>query len=324
MVKPGLLLRNDSEATVVVATIAVNGVQTQVANPSQFDPYNSLTSGENETIFGARKRWATVPSIVGAVSPAFFCYLDLMSNAVLTPRLKTLQRDAALLLQQAVADYGDVVYSSSLGIEAMVLTDLIFNYAPEIEIFTLDTGRLPPETLELLDRVERRYKQRIKVYYPNAESVERYVQENGINGFYAGLAERQACCQVRKVEPFMRAIQGRKAWVTGVRKEQTSERAKGQPVEWDTRYSMWKVCPVLDWSEADIHDYVQALALPYSPLHDQGYPSIGCAPCTRAVEPGADPRSGRWWWENPETRECGLQPRTKVIPIKREKQAVGS
>ncbi|MGC3982624.1 MAG: phosphoadenylyl-sulfate reductase [Steroidobacteraceae bacterium] len=242
----------------------------------------------------------------------------------LSPRLQALQRDSALLLQKAVADYGDVVYSTSLGIEAIVLMDLIFSFAPEISVFTLDTGRLPPETLDLLDRVERRYKQRIAVFYPNAESVEKYVHDNGINGFYAGLAERQGCCYVRKVEPFMRAIQGHKAWVTGVRKEQTAERAKSQPIDWDERYSMWKVSPILDWTEQDIHDYVHAKALPYNVLHDQGYPSIGCAPCTRAVEPGADPRSGRWWWENPESRECGLQPRSKVIPIKLEKQSVES
>lgn len=245
-----------------------------------------------------------------------------MSIDSLTPRLVTLQRDSALLLQRSVAEYKDVVYSSSLGIEAMVLTDLIFTYAPEIEIFTLDTGRLPPETLDLLDRVERRYKQRIKVFYPNAEAVEAYVRDNGINGFYLGLAERQACCGVRKVEPFMRAIKGHQAWVTGVRREQSAERAKNEPLAWDERYHMWKVSPILEWTEADIHDYVHAKALPYNPLHDQGYPSIGCAPCTRAVEPGADPRSGRWWWENPETRECGLQPRTRVIPIKPVKQQV--
>ncbi len=245
-----------------------------------------------------------------------------MSDKALSPRLQTLQRETALQLQKAVAEYGDVTYSTSLGIEAMVLLDIIFTYAPEISVFTLDTGRLPGETLDLLDRVERRYKQRIAVYYPDAQNVQNYVSENGINGFYAGLAERQACCHVRKVEPFMRAIKGRKAWVTGVRKEQTEGRANGQLVEWDERYSLWKVSPILDWTEQDIHDYVKAMALPYNALHDKGYPSIGCAPCTRAVEPGADPRSGRWWWENPETRECGLQPRTKVIPIRREKQIV--
>ena len=239
-----------------------------------------------------------------------------MNNDPLSPRLQALRRDSAALLQRAVEEYRDVVYSSSLGIEAMVLTDLIFTGAPGVEVFTLDTGRLPQETLDLLDRVERRYKQRISVYYPKAEAVEAYVRDHGINGFYMGLAERQACCAVRKVEPFMRAIQGRKAWVTGVRREQSAERSKVEPIEWDDRYNMWKISPLLDWTEQDIHDYVKAKSLPYNALHDRGYPSIGCAPCTRPVEAGADPRSGRWWWENPETRECGLQPRTKVIPIK--------
>ena len=245
-----------------------------------------------------------------------------MSTSNLSDRLQTLQRESAALLQRAVAEHGDVVYSTSLGIEAMVLMDLVFTYAPEIEVFTLDTGRLHPETLDLLDRVERRYKQRITVFYPNTASVEELVSKNGINGFYIGLEERQACCAVRKVEPFMRAIKGRKAWVTGVRREQSAERAKVEPIAWDERYDMWKISPLLDWTEADINDYVKAQALPYNPLHDQGYPSIGCAPCTRAVEPGADPRSGRWWWENPESRECGLQPRTRVIPIKPVKHSV--
>jgi phosphoadenosine phosphosulfate reductase len=247
-----------------------------------------------------------------------------MTITNLSPRLQQLQRDSAAALRRAVAEYGDVVYSSSLGIEAMVLTDLIFTFAPQIEVFTLDTGRLHPETLDLLDRVERRYKQRITVFYPDSVAVEKLVRENGINGFYAGLEERKSCCQVRKVEPFMRAVKGRKAWVTGVRREQSEARAKVESVEWDDRYDLWKVSPLLDWTDKDIHDYVKARALPYNPLHDKGFPSIGCAPCTRAVEPGADPRSGRWWWENPETRECGLQPRTRVIPIKPVKYAVTS
>ncbi len=239
-----------------------------------------------------------------------------MNTDPLSPRLQALRRDSVALLQRAIDQYQDVVYSSSLGIEAMVLSDLIFTSAPAIEVFTLDTGRLPQETLDLLDRVERRYKQRIKVFYPNTELVENYVRDNGINGFYLGLAERQGCCAVRKVEPFMRAIKGRKAWVTGVRREQNAGRAQGQPIEWDDRYNMWKISPLLEWTEQDIQDYVKAKSLPYNALHDRGYPSIGCTPCTRAVEAGADSRSGRWWWENPETRECGLQPRSRVIPIK--------
>ncbi len=242
----------------------------------------------------------------------------------LSPRLAELVRNSAAQLEQAARDYKDVVYSNSLGPESAVLMDLICTYAPAIQLFTIDTGRLPDETLALLDRVERRYERRIKVYYPDSAAVEAYVQENGINGFYAGLEERQSCCHVRKVEPFKRAVAGHKAWITGVRREQSAERAKGEALSWDDRYEMWKVSPLLDWTETDIWDYIKAHNLPYNPLHDKGYPSIGCAPCTRAVEPGADPRSGRWWWENPDTRECGLQPR-RVIPIKIEpRRAAGA
>lgn len=241
-----------------------------------------------------------------------------MSAEQLSPRLESLVQDSRAALERAVSEYGDVVYSNSLGAEAMVLTDLICTYVPEIEMFTLDTGRLPDETLALLDRVERRYQRRIRVYYPDAKSIESYVSDNGINGFYLGIEERQQCCHIRKVEPFKRAVAGRKAWVTGVRREQSAERALGETFSWDERYGLWKVSPLLEWTDEDVWAYINARNLPYNALHDKGYPSIGCAPCTRAVEPGADPRSGRWWWENPESRECGLQPRRRVIPIKVE------
>jgi phosphoadenosine phosphosulfate reductase len=236
----------------------------------------------------------------------------------LSPRLQSLVDGTRVLLERAVHDYKDVVYSNSLGAEAMVLMDIMTAHAPEIEIFTLDTGRLHDETLALLDRLERRYQRRIEVFYPDAAQIEQYVRDNGINGFYLGLEERQSCCHIRKVEPFKRAIAGHKAWVTGVRREQSHERANGEAVAWDERYGLWKVSPMLEWKEEDVWDYIRARNLPYNPLHDKGFPSIGCAPCTRAVEPGADPRSGRWWWENPESRECGLQPRRRVIPIKVE------
>ena len=185
-------------------------------------------------------------------------------------------------------------------------------------VFTLDTGRLHDETLALLDRVERRYQRRIQVFYPDAKLVEQYVRDNGINGFYLGVEERLSCCNIRKIEPFKRAVAGHRAWVTGVRREQSQERALGEPVSWDERYGLWKISPLLDWTDQDVWAYIKARNLPYNALHDRGYPSIGCAPCTRAVEPGADPRSGRWWWENPDSRECGLQPRRRVIPLKIE------
>jgi phosphoadenosine phosphosulfate reductase len=241
----------------------------------------------------------------------------------LSPRLAELSRNSGAELAKAVRDHGQVVYSNSLGPESAVLMDLVSTYAPAIDLFTIDTGRLPDETLALLDRIERRYDRRIKVYYPDTAAVEAYVAENGINGFYSGLEERQSCCHIRKVEPFKRAVVGYKAWITGVRREQSAERAKGELLSWDDRNGLWKVSPLLDWTEEDVWAYIKARNLPYNPLHDKGYPSIGCAPCTRAVEPGADPRSGRWWWENPETRECGLQPRRRVIPIKPEPRRAG-
>ena len=216
------------------------------------------------------------------------------------------------LLQQSLREHGKVVYSSSLGAEAIVLTDLIWTHAPEIDIVTLDTGRLPEETLALVDKLERRYRRRIKVYYPLATDIEAWVQKHGINGFYNSLENRQGCCVIRKVEPFARAVVGYKAWVTGVRHDQSAARAFNKPIELDTRYGLQKISPLLDWTEADVWEHIRGNKLPYNPLHDRNYPSIGCAPCTRAVEPGEDRRAGRWWWENPESRECGLQPR--IVP----------
>jgi phosphoadenosine phosphosulfate reductase len=215
------------------------------------------------------------------------------------------------LLQRSVQEYGKVVYSSSLGAESIVLTDLIWTHAPEIDLVTLDTGRLPEETLALIERLERHYKRRMKIYYPDAADLQSWVQKNGINGFYNSLEQRQGCCVIRKVEPFARAVVGYQAWVTGVRHDQSAARAFNKPIELDARYGLQKISPLLAWTEAEVWDYIRTNKLPYNPLHDRNYPSIGCAPCTRAIEPGEDPRAGRWWWENPESRECGLQPRPK-------------
>jgi phosphoadenosine phosphosulfate reductase len=213
------------------------------------------------------------------------------------------------VLRAAVRDYGKVVYSNSLGAESMVLTDLIWTQVPEIEIFTLDTGRLPEETINLIERLERRYNRRMRIYYPDPATLEPLVAKNGINGFYNGVPQRIACCHVRKVEPFRRAVEGAGAWVTGVRHEQSATRALAKTVDFDSTNGLAKISPILDWTHDDVWSYIRERKLPYNPLHDKGYPSIGCAPCTRAVEPGADSRSGRWWWENSDSKECGLQPR---------------
>jgi phosphoadenosine phosphosulfate reductase len=178
---------------------------------------------------------------------------------------------------------------------------------------SVDTGRLPEETLMLLERLERRYNRRIKLYYPDAQAVERYVRENGINGFYDSLGQRLSCCEIRKVEPFKRAVAGYSAWITGLRREQSELRASTIPIERDQRLGIPKISPLLDWSEAQVWSYIHANRLYYSPLHDRGYPSIGCAPCTRAVESGQAHRAGRWWWEQPDSRECGLHPRQHAV-----------
>ena len=215
-------------------------------------------------------------------------------------------------LQSAVSEYKNVCYANSLGSESMVLTDLIHNFAPQIEMFSIDTGRLFPETYDLIGRLQHRYGQALRIYYPDASEIEGWVAENGINGFRDGLDQRRGCCGVRKVEPFRRAIAGKAAWVTGIRRNQSASRALTPPVEWDGTYGLHKVSPLLDWSETEVWEYIRKKRLPYNSLHDSGFPSIGCAPCTRAVQSGQDERSGRWWWEQGDSRECGLHPRRQL------------
>ncbi len=214
-------------------------------------------------------------------------------------------------LAAAVGEYGRVIYSSSLGAESIVLTDIIWSHVPSIDIFTIDTGRLPEETYELLGRLQGRYKRSLRVVYPDAKALEALVTAQGINGFYNSLEARMACCRVRKVEPFKRAIAGYGAWVTGLRHEQSATRAQARAVEWDAENGLHKVSPILDWTEEQIWQYIRARQLPYNSLHDRQYPSIGCQPCTRAIQPGESRRAGRWWWEQPESRECGLHPRVR-------------
>ncbi len=218
-------------------------------------------------------------------------------------------------LVAAVREHGKVVYSNSLGAEAMVLTDIIWSHVPEIDIFSIDTGRLPEETYELLEKLQRRYKRNIRVVYPDAQALEKLVLAQGVNGFYHSLDARLACCHVRKVEPFKRAIAGYSAWVTGVRHEQSATRAQAQPLEWDAENELHKISPLLEWTEEQIWQYIRARKLPYNSLHDRQYPSIGCSPCTRAIQPGENRRAGRWWWEQPESRECGLHPRVRHAAV---------
>jgi phosphoadenosine phosphosulfate reductase len=216
------------------------------------------------------------------------------------------------LLASAVQEYGKVVYANSLGAEAMVLTDIIWTHVPQIDIFSIDTGRLHEETYDLLEKLERRYKKRLRIVYPETQRIEKLISVQGVNGFYHSIEARQSCCATRKIEPFKRAISGYSAWVTGVRREQSAARALGKPIEWDASYNLHKVSPLLEWTEEQVWQYIRARQIPYNSLHDKQFPSIGCAPCTRAILPGEDQRAGRWWWEQPESRECGLHPRVRT------------
>ncbi|WP_114417854.1 phosphoadenylyl-sulfate reductase [Marinospirillum perlucidum] len=214
-------------------------------------------------------------------------------------------------LQQARQDYGEgLTFANSLGAEDALLTGVLASHQPEIEHFVLDTGRLPEETLTLLDQVRRRWPQlTLKVYYPQSQELQAFVEKEGVNAFYLSQELRKACCGVRKLEPLKRALQGKTAWITGLRREQSVTRDQLEYSQWDEGNGLQKLSPLYDWSEGEVWQAIRGLKLPYNRLHDQGYPSIGCAPCTRAVAAGDDPRSGRWWWENPETRECGLHQR---------------
>jgi len=213
------------------------------------------------------------------------------------------------LLAGIAQEYAPAAFASSLGAEDMVLTDIIVKDKLGIEIFTLDTGRLPAETYDLMGRLRRHYGLTLKLYYPRYDLVEAYTREHGINGFYESVELRKACCQVRKVEPLTRALSGKKAWITGLRAEQAATRA-GLPLqEFDSGNRLEKFNPLAEWNEREIWTYLHIHQVPYNKLHEKNYPSIGCAPCTRAIEPGEHVRAGRWWWESPDGKECGLHVR---------------
>lgn len=220
-----------------------------------------------------------------------------------------------VVLTETIRDFSPVAFANSLGAEDMVLTDIIDRHQLAIEMFSLDTGRLPQETYDLMQIVRERYKTPLRIYFPNVKQVEAYVAEHGVNGFYDSIELRKACCHIRKVEPLRRALQGKRAWVTGIRSEQASTRSNLKVSAYDPDNRMQKVNPLLDWTNAEVWEYLKHYDVPYNKLHDKFYPSIGCAPCTRAITPGEDIRSGRWWWEAPETKECGLHT-SKVVPIK--------
>ncbi len=214
------------------------------------------------------------------------------------------------VLQYFLTEYkGEIGLSSSLSYEDQVLTHIICGIDKTAKIFTLDTGRFFPETYSLIDNTNLRYGIKIQVYFPDNKAVEKMVSEHGVNLFYESVTLRHLCCNVRKIEPLKRALKSLKVWITGLRRSQSVTRKNMQLVEYDHDDNIIKLNPLINWSEDDVKNFVKVNHIPYNKLHDKGFPSIGCQPCTRAVKNGEDIRSGRWWWENPEHRECGLHQR---------------
>lgn len=219
---------------------------------------------------------------------------DFSATEVLRTAVEALGRDRLAL-------------SASFGPEDIVILDLLVALDPRPRVFTLDTGRLPPETFDLMQRVQQRYGIEIEVFRPDPSTVAQMTTSKGEDLFYASVENRVQCCDVRKVQPLRLALATVDGWITGIRRDQIASRSQTPKIGLDLAHGLiWKVAPLADWTEAAVWSYIREHDLPYNALHDRGYPSIGCATCTRAVEPGADPRSGRWWWESPEGRECGI------------------
>ncbi len=211
------------------------------------------------------------------------------------------------ILKYFLEIHGDkVALSSSLGVEDQVLTHMLLGVDKNANIFTLDTARLHPQTYSVMDATNLKYGVKINVFFPNTLNVEELYTKQGINGFYESIKNRKDCCYVRKIEPLQRALSELSVWITGLRASQSVTREELNIIEYDEINKVIKVNPLLHWSEKDVWDFIKQNKIPYNKLHDEGYPSIGCAPCTRAVSAGEDVRSGRWWWENPEHKECGL------------------
>lgn len=235
-----------------------------------------------------------------------------MTNEELVQQLNDELKDATPeeILQFFLPKHGTrIALASSLGLEDQVLTDMAVKVNRDVRVFTIDTGRLFPECYQLIDRTNDKYDIKIEVYSPDHTGVETYVREHGVNAFYQSVELRKACCRCRKIEPLLRALSSLDVWICGLRASQAVTRTNIDVVEWDSNNSLIKVNPLAKWSEEDVWRYIKDNHVPYNKLHDHGFPSIGCQPCTRAIQPGEDIRAGRWWWEDPEHKECGLHKR---------------
>jgi phosphoadenosine phosphosulfate reductase len=245
------------------------------------------------------------------LSPASITGPGGASNAIAlyaraTPEHGSRVAHAIAVLQSAATEYaGRIVQATSLGAEDMVITDLMARHHLDIEIATLDTGQLHAETLALIPRIETRYAVQVKRFAPSVESVVHFVRANGTDAMYRSIELRKSCCALRKLEPLSRMLEGRAAWITGLRREQSDNRTGVTFAERDAQGRV-KINPLADWSGSDVWHYIATHDVPYNPLHDQFMPSIGCAPCTRAIAVGEEFRAGRWWWESESAKECGL------------------
>lgn len=214
--------------------------------------------------------------------------------------------EATQRLRHAVTAHAPATFASSFGVEDMVILDLIASLDLPVEVFTLDTGRLHDETYAFIESVRQRYGLPIRLYAPEASDIEPFVAAHGPNPFYQSVALRKQCCDLRKVRPLARALAGKNLWITGLRRDHSAARADTPILAHDAQHGLMKLCPLADWRDEDVWSYARTNDVPTHPLHQRGFPSIGCAPCTRAVTPGEDPRSGRWWWEASAERECGI------------------
>ena len=220
---------------------------------------------------------------------------------------QTAEYSAEEILKHLSEQFSDkIAFATSFGAEDQVLTDMLCKINKTPAIFTLDAGRLPEETYELMQTTREKYGIEIEILFPDREKVQEMVNRSGPNLFYQSIEERKLCCRIRKIEPLTKKLSQLQAWICGLRAEQSVTRTQLEKIQWDNTFNLIKVCPLADWSTQQVWDYIKKHDVPYNKLHDQGFPSIGCEPCTRAVKPGEDIRAGRWWWEKPEHKECGL------------------
>lgn len=220
---------------------------------------------------------------------------------------KTADLSTEELLRFVEGEFGDkIAFATSLGEEDQVILDMVTKHANSIRVFTLDTGRLFQETYDLINRNEFKYAKDIEVYFPDAEAVEKMVKDRGVNLFYESIENRKLCCQIRKIEPLKRALVGMGAWITGLRRSQSVTRDHADVFEWDESNGLIKINPLVHWTIEKVREYITTNEVDTNELHEKGYVSIGCAPCTRPINEGEDIRTGRWWWEDPDQKECGL------------------